>query len=385
MSFDIISSFRIFTVFQISLICIFLLFNPQRKSKKNILLALFIGSKAAFVTDLLLIQYASFIPQQLLFLVCIGSSFQFLLGPSIYFLMGVLIGKDIVFSRRHLLHLLPFVLHLAFMVVLYHSQGAAAQRVLLQQGFPFSAPWSIIVGFAFYVHFTIYGIAALMVLTQRNSTLYAYTSQSFERNIRFLKFLIIDFIVVWGVNVATWFVPVGASFWYGLQFLTAFNIFFIANTIVYEGLKFPATFHLPAERRPKYEKNLLSEDDRLEYARKLTSFMDSNKPYLNPTLSLTDLAERVALPAYVVSQVLNTTFNQNFYDFVNSYRVSESKRLMVDPASVEKTILEILYQSGFNSKSVYNAAFKKSTGMTPSDYRKKLQSTLHTNVESLAS
>ena len=385
MNLDIISSFRIFTVFQISLICVFLLVNPQRKSKKNLLLALFVGSKAAFVSDGLLISYSSLIPQQLLFLVCIGSSFQFLLGPSIFYLMAVLVGRDIVFTRKHLLHLFPLVLHLAFMGVVYQSQGPAMQRLMLQNGFPYNTSWSIAIGLGFYVHFTIYGIAALVVLARRNATLYAYTSQSFERSVRFLKFLIVDFIVVWGINVASWFLPFGQWWWYALQFLTAFNIFFIANTIVYQGLKFPGTFQSEGERKLKYEKNSLSSDDKQLYARKLSMFMESSKPYLNPTLSLADLADLVALPAHVVSQVLNTTFNQNFYDYVNVYRVNESKRLMTDPESNDKTILEILYQSGFNSKSVYNSAFRKYTGITPREFRKNLQSGVQNNILTLAS
>ena len=73
---------------------------------------------------------------------------------------------------------------------------------------------------------------------------------------------------------------------------------------------------------------------------------------------------------YHISQVFNDCFNKNFYDFINLYRIEESKKLLRNPKNNEKTILEILYEAGFNSKSTFNALFKKHTGVTPTEYRK---------------
>jgi AraC-like DNA-binding protein len=89
-------------------------------------------------------------------------------------------------------------------------------------------------------------------------------------------------------------------------------------------------------------------------------------------LSLSGFAEQLALPSYVVSQVLNVSFNQNFYNFINQYRIEESKQLLSNFKSKEKTILEVLLQCGFNSKSVFNSAFKKHTGITPREFKKNI-------------
>ncbi|MCD4693709.1 MAG: helix-turn-helix domain-containing protein [Calditrichales bacterium] len=102
---------------------------------------------------------------------------------------------------------------------------------------------------------------------------------------------------------------------------------------------------------------------------KLISFMKSEKKYLIPDLTLNELAEKVSIPPFHLSQILNTCLNQNFFDFINSYRIEESKKLLSEHSSNKKTILEIIYETGFNSKSVFNNAFKKYTGMTPSQFR----------------
>ena len=72
--------------------------------------------------------------------------------------------------------------------------------------------------------------------------------------------------------------------------------------------------------------------------------------------------------------MINESFHQNFYDFVNTYRIKESKRLLKDPESEKYKIISIAYDSGFSSKSSFYKAFKKSTGITPGEYLNKVKS-----------
>jgi AraC-like DNA-binding protein len=263
---------------------------------------------------------------------------------------------------------------LGFIVSRYQLSGIETKLSLLHEGFPNDMPSSKAMILGFYLHFTVYGICALVMLSRTREELYRYTSQAIGPNIGFFKFLIYDFIVVWGINMISmyvWFGEVGSTL---LQAGTVLNIFFIANAIVYGGLKFPHIFGIEDAGRQKYEKNLLSEAEKEHYGRKLLEFMETRKPYLEPTLSLSDLATQLAVPSHVLSQILNVVYQQNFYDFINSYRIEESKRLLCVPHSNGKTILEILYQCGFNSKSVFNAAFKKFTGMTPREFKRSSSS-----------
>ncbi len=74
----------------------------------------------------------------------------------------------------------------------------------------------------------------------------------------------------------------------------------------------------------------------------------------------------------LLSQAINEGLGKNFFEFINRYRIEEAKRLLTDPADKKITVLEVLYQVGFNSKSSFNTVFKKQTGLTPSEFKKKV-------------
>ncbi|MBN2078056.1 MAG: helix-turn-helix transcriptional regulator [Spirochaetes bacterium] len=108
------------------------------------------------------------------------------------------------------------------------------------------------------------------------------------------------------------------------------------------------------------------------YRRKIIRCMEQDRPYLDDALTLKDFSERVGIPYHHVSMTLNTCLKQNFYTFINQYRCEEVKRLLSDPDYNDTTLLRIAFDSGFNSKTVFNTMFKKYTGLTPSQYRKKM-------------
>lgn len=100
----------------------------------------------------------------------------------------------------------------------------------------------------------------------------------------------------------------------------------------------------------------------------LATFMETEKPWLDPELTLSNLAERVGLNASQLSYLVNNGFDQNFNDFVNTYRVEEVKRKLAAPDFQHLSLLGIAFESGFNSKATFNRAFKKLTGQAPSHY-----------------
>jgi len=99
--------------------------------------------------------------------------------------------------------------------------------------------------------------------------------------------------------------------------------------------------------------------------------LENEKLYHEAELTLQQLANRLQLPTYLVSQAINEGLNKNFYELINSYRVETAKRLLVDPKNSNFTILSIGFEAGFNSKTTFNTVFKKFTGLTPTEYRDK--------------
>ncbi|MBX2877937.1 MAG: helix-turn-helix domain-containing protein [Saprospiraceae bacterium] len=101
--------------------------------------------------------------------------------------------------------------------------------------------------------------------------------------------------------------------------------------------------------------------------------MEKQKPYLNPELTLPELAQLSSMKTNELSHFLNDCLDENFYGLVNRYRVEESKRLLSDPNYQHLSILGIAMEAGFNSKTAFNTNFKRITQQTPSAYRKMYQ------------
>lgn len=100
--------------------------------------------------------------------------------------------------------------------------------------------------------------------------------------------------------------------------------------------------------------------------------MENEKLYQETELTLLDLANKLELPSYQVSQAINEGLDKSFYDVINGYRVEEAKRLLADPKNLNYTILSVGFEAGFNSKTTFNTVFKKFTGLTPTDFRNRL-------------
>lgn len=115
---------------------------------------------------------------------------------------------------------------------------------------------------------------------------------------------------------------------------------------------------------------LLDEGTVQKYSGRLLEYMEAEQPYLNPGLSLRGLADLVEIHPNHLSWLLNQKLNRNYNEFINHYRVEHFKQLLGDPENSNISLIGLAYESGFNSKTVFNTYFKKETGMTPSDYLK---------------
>jgi AraC-like DNA-binding protein len=106
----------------------------------------------------------------------------------------------------------------------------------------------------------------------------------------------------------------------------------------------------------------------------LERIMREEKPYLEPNITLEKLADRVQISPRSLSSIINRHFKQNFFEFINYHRVERAKELLVSEEFRHHTILDVMAEAGFNSKSASNRFFKKFADMTPTEYRQKHQS-----------
>ncbi len=124
--------------------------------------------------------------------------------------------------------------------------------------------------------------------------------------------------------------------------------------------------------RKKYDRSGLKRTSVDEYSALLDAHMRDNKPYLDPELRIDDVARALHIKRHHLTQILSEQYNKNFFMYINEFRIEEARRMMADESNREKTVLRIAFDTGFNSKATFNRIFKEATGMTPTEYRKKL-------------
>ena len=130
------------------------------------------------------------------------------------------------------------------------------------------------------------------------------------------------------------------------------------------------TVHLPVK---KYINSGLDATEMDRIVAELESNMKQSKPYLDPQMTIDQLAQTLGCSRHHLSQAINDQLNQSFYDYINQHRVAEAKILLTDPTKSSLKIAAIAYDSGFNSISTFNDVFKKIAGLTPSQFRKQAE------------
>jgi AraC-like DNA-binding protein len=117
----------------------------------------------------------------------------------------------------------------------------------------------------------------------------------------------------------------------------------------------------------KYKSSALSPEQIEISLQKVSEIMRDQKPFLQPSFSLADLAKHTNLSIHALSQIINEGLNKSFFELIAEYRIEEAKKLLINQSHIK--IEEIAEQVGYNSKSSFNTAFKKITNQTPSEFR----------------
>lgn len=317
----------------------------------------------------------------------VGSFAYYIDAALLYFYVKSLIFRDFHIRRKDYYHLIPIVLYTIFMVVAYF-RFPLAQRLewINHEIFVYSAPY-ITSDFLCKILRVIYCIACFRLILKYKDLLKATHSNIEKVDVFWLKLLVVGFLIVTIMEVLLGlakFIGVVMHFdfqHYNLSFFEFIGLsgyyvtFILVCTLVFTSMRYFANFEAirqkkePEPAKKPVQEKLLNP----EYAEKIDSVMRSEKPYLMADITLDVLAERLAIPARDLSMIINRHFDNNFYEFINNYRIEEAKKILIDPKNKDKTITDIYLEVGFNSKSVFNTFFKKIVGQTPSEYRQVRQ------------
>jgi AraC-like DNA-binding protein len=373
--------FHVLILFQCLFFSAYLLSAKPRR-RGSTLLALFliaVGLSELGGVFLHFLDLRTFIIARLPQILYLSLPLTLLAAPLLYLFVSAVVRSDRRLRSSDAFHLVPCGLYALLIASRYHVHSTETMRQVVAAGGPLSRPEALVFELVLYVQWLAYGLACFVRLRKHRSSLKDHFSTLQPWDLAWLNTLLSAVILtrsLEAIEYGLWYVTEDATvivLYYAAQvlFLTFLTLLFLKTLNISPSLQGVVE---TLASRVKYERTLLSEAQRAEYAAKLDRLMESERPHLDPQLSLGDLAERALVPAHALSQVLNTHFGMNFFDYVNAYRIRESQKLLADPNNGARTILDVLLESGFNSKSVFNAAFKKHTGMTPSAYKKSLAS-----------
>ena len=367
MPFNLIFSMNIISVFLLIFFSIFLVTRKKKSRLSNFLLAgfLFINS-IPFIFDIIYsLDLKIFRSLPTLFLSFFN--LDFLMGPLIFFYTKSVAIKDFRLSKKDWPHLLPvivFNLYLLFSIILKQTTGVPRSFIR----------WEITAALlASHMLLVIYACLSVRVLRQFTAAVKNVYSYTEKINLNWLRFVLAGFGIIWLMIIVNclvqimWEIPIPSL----NDILPAVN-FVVSIIIIYYGLTQPKLF-TGIESKSKYEGSTLTSENAKRYTNRLKVFMQTEKPHLTPAITINELSEKLSIPAKHLSQLVNEQFQQNFFDFINSYRIEEAKRYLVKKSHRNLNITQILYEVGFNSKAAFNRAFSKHVGMSPKEFRRQSQ------------
>lgn len=309
------------------------------------------------------------------FLIGVSIPFPLLHGPFLFIYIRNLIDPQNLRKIPDWIHFLPFLVVNFFLINFYISPAAQKLYIFENDGIGYEVfvliNWILIILSAI-----VYTFWSLALIKGHQQNIKATFSTIEHIDLRWLQFLVYGLSLVWltllaGQEVLTF---LGVTI-----FIVAIGVFGIQQTNIFTTQQLPlveetahtspTSYHKTVISKKKYENSGLSELDLQQLYEKLMQSMKVDKPFLNPELSLSILAKTLAVSPNYLSQVINDKVGMNFYDYINSNRVTEFKQRLHLPKYSHYKLVEIAFDCGFSSKASFNRNFKKITGMTPSAFR----------------
>ncbi len=198
-------------------------------------------------------------------------------------------------------------------------------------------------------------------------------------SLNWIRQLIISFLVVLALDITYQIfgrnlTALGEDLIYIIQLVM---VLFLITMMVMKALAQPQIFNgFTVDRlmelntpKQKYSSSSLKEIDLIRFEENIKIHLETQKSYLNPQYSLAMLADEIGITQRDLSFVINDRFKKNFFEFINAYRIEYAKELLIKSKDKKLTILEIIYETGFNSKSSFYTAFRSHTNMTPKEFK----------------
>lgn len=351
---------------------VFLLSVKTEKKLSNILLALFLIITALDIS----VFFYTFLFEVDLTLDMLRNRLSDLKSPLIFLYILSVIYSNFKLKPIHAVHLLPWLIGL---LVLSPNFFFVTNEMKVEFSKNYNSNIEIIFlrNFGRLLSLVYFSAEVYYLLRYRKLLLENYTDKEYFKNYNWLKQLIILMFIGSVLTLIKGIIrdngsPKALTQLWRIITLT-FGVFFVF-WLIFKALLSPKLFR-GIDVNLNTSKEIKITDEKSENKAQiqiLRDFMNEEEPYLNPSLTIRNLANQLKIPVRDLSVLINQDLKQHFFDFINEYRIEKAKNILKDLSKNKLTVLEILYEVGFNSKSSFNTAFKKHTGKMPTQFRKSI-------------
>jgi len=364
-----------------------LILHKHGKLYANRFLAGLIGLYSLILLYLFVGEAGLFEPHPQIMWITLG--FSLLVPPLHYLYARHLIFQTDRLYPKDIIHALPFLIYeLGVLSVIIFYPDLVETRTDRMQGNVLDPAdtafnWFIIVQAAIYLSST---LLLLRQYSNRIKEMFSSLDRIRLTWLRNITYVVLAFIIIFTIENIFFICGINLTNYFTLSsVLTAVYVYLLGylglvNSEVFLTEDISKSMHMLPEMKgsstgDKYGKSGLSEERARRIEDQLIQIMDAEKAYTNPNLTLPQLANQLDVSPHNLSEVINVRLRQNFFDLVNGYRIEKVKRDLGDPSKKQYTLLAIAFNAGFNSKTSFNTIFKRHTGLTPSEFRKKLKDT----------
>ena len=316
-------------------------------------------------------------------LVGITHPFPLLYAPLLYVSVVFSLRTDQHFRWKDLVHFTPFIVTYLCMFPFFFGYSAEQKMVTDSENFDSSYQYFFVASFViFIISDVVYSVLAYRKIADYQKFINENFAYEDEISLQWLRFLILGFMAIFLLVGIAFVLQFGLEIDFGIK--TDFVLYILVVLFIFSigflGIRYQGIFTEKAalsqnivEAKPsEYKKSGLKTPEAELLHSQMLLLMDEKKPFLEPKLTLGQLAELLGTSTNNLSQVINQYEEKNFYDFINGYRVKEFIRQASSSKNKNLNLLGIALDSGFNSKSSFNQVFKKITGETPSNYLKSV-------------
>ncbi|WP_167605310.1 helix-turn-helix domain-containing protein [Maribellus sediminis] len=314
-------------------------------------------------------------------LIGITAPFPLLYGPFLYLYVRYSLKSKKHIQKRDYIHFAPALVSYLLMMPFYFTY-TADEKVQVDKGLIDDyGLFSTILLLSFIISGIAYAILAYRMLLKRHKIVEDNYSYSNRIDMNWLRFAILGIgsVFITAAAVTIMREMLGLQFPFNADILFYSIIVAFVVFIGYSGIRQQDLFSNTVKNEidllrteSEYKRSGLKQELAIQKHSELLELMQKEKPYLNPKLTLSELANTLSLSSNHLSQIINQYEQVNFHDFVNKYRVEEFIQRV--QSNKNFSLLAHALDSGFNSKSSFNNVFRKHKSVTPSQYISGLKS-----------